>query len=96
MLDPRTHRRHRLRNAAQAVLVLGGMAVVLGGLAWLLVGAVGLLWALVLGAAVLALRPRVPPRWVLSMYRARPLPYAVAPERHRYVRALADRAPCPA
>jgi heat shock protein HtpX len=72
------------------------MATVLGGLAWLLFGAGGLLWALVLGGIVLALRPRVPPRWVLSMYGARPLPYAAAPELHRYVQALAGRAGLPA
>jgi heat shock protein HtpX len=96
VLDPRTHRRHRLRNAAQAVLLLGGMAMVLGGLAWLLVGVVGLLWALIFGGIVLALRPRVPPRWVLAMYGARPLPRGVAPELHRYVQALADRARLPA
>lgn len=96
MLDPRTHRRHRLRNAAQAVLLLGGMAAVLAGLAWLLFGAGGLLWALVLAGIVLALQPRVPPRWVLSMYGARPLPYAAAPELHRYVQALAARAGLPA
>jgi heat shock protein HtpX len=96
VLDPRTHRRHRLRNAAQAVLLLGGMAMVLGGLAWLLVGVVGLLGALIVGGVVLVVRPRVPPRWVLSMYGARLLPRAVAPELHRYVQALADRARLPA
>ncbi|HLU54787.1 MAG TPA: zinc metalloprotease HtpX [Pseudonocardia sp.] len=96
MLDPRTHRRHRIRNVAQAALLFGGMAVVLGGLALLLAGAIGVLWVLLAFAVVVALRPRVPPRWLLSMYGARPLPYAVAPELHHYVAALAQRAGLPA
>jgi heat shock protein HtpX len=96
VLDPRTHRRHRLRNAAQAALLLGGMVLVVAGVAWLLVGVAGLLWALVLGGAVLTLRPRIPGRWVLSTYGARPLPRTVAPDLHRYVHALADRAGLPA
>ncbi|MDQ3764917.1 MAG: zinc metalloprotease HtpX [Actinomycetota bacterium] len=92
MLDPRTRRRHKVRNAAQAVLLLGGMVAVVAVLAWLLFGMEGLLWALVIGIIVLTLRPHIPPQWVLSMYGARPLPHPVAPELHHYVRALADRA----
>src|SRR5690606_10154600 len=96
VLDPRTHRRHRIRNVAQAALLFGGMAVVLGGLALLLAGAIGVPRVLLAFAVVVALRPRVPPRWLLSMYGARPLPYAVAPELHHYVAALAQRAGLPA
>ncbi len=79
MLDPRTRRRRKVRNAAQAVLLLGGMVAVLAVLAWLLFGMAGLLWALLIGTVVLALRPNVAPQWVLSMYGAHPLPHAVAP-----------------
>ena len=92
MLDPRTRRRRKVRNAAQAALLLGGMVAILAVLAWLLFGMAGLLWALLIGTVVLALRPNVAPQWVLSMYGAHPLPHAVAPELHHYVRALADRA----
>jgi heat shock protein HtpX len=72
------------------------MVAVLAGLAWLLFGTAGLLWALVLGVIVVALRPRVSPGWVLSMYGACPFPPGVAPDLHRYVRALAVRAELPA
>jgi heat shock protein HtpX len=50
----------------------------------------------VAGVVVLALRPDVPPRMVLSLYGAQPLPPSVAPDLHRYVRALAERAGLPA
>lgn len=92
MLDPRTRRRRKVRNAAQAVLLLGGMVAVFAVLAWLLFGVAGLLWALVIGTVVLTLRPSIPPQWVLSMYGARPLPQVVAPDLHHYLRALTDRA----
>lgn len=95
MLDPRTRRRYQVRNAAQGVLLLGGMVLVLGVLAWVLFGAAGLVWVLAGGGMLAALQPRVPPHWVLSMYRARPLSPAAAPELHRYVRVLADRAGLP-
>ncbi len=95
VLDTRVQRRHRVRNVAQAVLLLGGMVGVLVGLAWLLFGPSGLLPAFILAAVLLALRPRLTPRRILGMYRARPIPPAAAPELHRYVQVLADRARLP-
>jgi heat shock protein HtpX len=96
VLDPATRQQQRLRNLAQAALLLGGMVVVLAGLAWLIFGTVGLLWALGLGALVLVLRPRISPQWLLSMYGAHPLPPAAAPQLYRYLAALAGRAGLPA
>jgi heat shock protein HtpX len=96
MIDGRARRRYKIRNAGQAVLLLGGMVVLLAALAWLIFGLRGLLVVLVFGAVAGALRPEVPSRWVLSAYGARPLPQAVAPQLHRYVRALAERAGLPA
>ena len=95
MLDQRAQRRYRLRNEVQTVLLFGGMAAVLGGLAWLLLGVVGLICVLAAVALALASRPRVPAGLVLSMYGARPLPPAAAPELHRFVRVLAERAGLP-
>ncbi|MGE3289108.1 MAG: zinc metalloprotease HtpX [Pseudonocardia sp.] len=92
MLDPHVRRRHRLRNAVQGFLLLGGMVAVLAALAWLLFGLVGLFAVAVVAAIVLATRPAVPAHWVLGMYGARPVPPAAAPELHRYVRILAERA----
>ncbi|OLT20751.1 hypothetical protein BJF78_09320 [Pseudonocardia sp. CNS-139] len=96
MLEPHLRRRHRIRNAAQAVLLLGGMVAVLAVLSWTLFGAIGLLWALGIAAVVLLLRPVPSPQLVLSMYRAQPLPPAVLPELHRFADVLAARAGLPA
>lgn len=92
MVDARTRRRYKIRNAAQAVLLLGGMVVLLAALAWLLLGLMGLLVVLAFGVVVGVLQPEVPSRWVLSAYGARRLPPAVAPQLHHYVRVLAGRA----
>ncbi|WP_214404881.1 zinc metalloprotease HtpX [Pseudonocardia lacus] len=96
MLDPRVRRRHRLRNAAQAVLLVGGMVAVLALLAWAFFGPVGLLVALLGAGAVLVLRPVPSPQLVLSMYRAREVPPSVLPDLHRFVRVLAQRGGLPA
>jgi heat shock protein HtpX len=92
MLDPGTLRRQRLRNVVQAVLLLGGLLVTAGLLTWLLFGPTGLLWALVVGALVGALRPRVPTRTLLSMYGAHPLSPGSAPGLIRIVQELSERA----
>ena len=92
MLDPQVRRRQRLRNVAQTGLLLGCLLAVAAGLAWLLLGAIGLIWTLVLGAVVLLLRPRIPPRVVLAVYRAQPVPRYVAPELHWMVDELSERA----
>lgn len=72
--------------------MLTGLAVVLGAVAWLLVGWEGLLWVLLTVVLLAALRPRVPTAWVLSMYRAEPLPRWAAPRLHAVVDVLAVRA----
>ncbi|HEV7187047.1 MAG TPA: zinc metalloprotease HtpX [Blastococcus sp.] len=92
MPDTTTQRRHQVRNVVQSALLLGCLPVLAAGLAWLLFGAQGLAWILVPGVVVLVFRPRVPARAVLAVYRARPLPYAVAPELHWMVQELAERA----
>lgn len=63
-----------------------------GGLAWVLFGPAGLLWALVIGALVAALRPRVPTRMLLSAYGAQPLGPSTAPGLMRMVQELSERA----
>jgi heat shock protein HtpX len=94
-LNETAQRRQQRRNLVQGVLLLGGMVLTLGLLAWLLFGGEGLLWAVVLSAGGLLLRPRMRPEWVLRMYRARPLPVAVAPNVHQMVQTLAARAGLP-
>lgn len=92
MLDPRTERRQRTRNVVQSTLLLGCLLLVVTGLGWSLFASAGLLWTLLLGVLVLALRPRVPPRPVLALYQAEPLPVGVAPQLHWMVAELASRA----
>jgi heat shock protein HtpX len=72
--------------------MLTGLAVVLGAVAWLLTGWAGLVWVLVSVLLMGARRPRVPIAWVLSMYRAQPLPRRAAPRLHEVVDVLAVRA----
>jgi len=95
VVDAAIPRRQHRRNVAQGFLLLGGMMAVLGVLAWLLLGPRGVVWVLVAGGVVGAVRPKVPPRWVLSMYGARPLPEAAAPELHQFTAILAQRARLP-
>jgi heat shock protein HtpX len=92
VLDERIRRRQRLRNGVQSALLLGGLVLVAAGLAWLLFGTIGLLWILLAGVVVAAVRPRVPTRSMLAMYGAQELPPAAAPELHHLVQALARRA----
>ena len=91
MLDTRMRRRQKLRNAAQGMLLFGGMLGLLALLAWVVFGPMGLVWVLLLGVFALALRPRVPPQWMLSMYGAQPLPEVAAPRLHHIVDVLAER-----
>lgn len=91
-LDLRARRRQRIRNALQGILLLGGMVMALAVLAWIVLGSSGLLWVLILGTIVIALQPRIPTQWTLSMYGARPLPPQASPELHRFVHVLARRA----
>lgn len=85
-------RHHRVRNLLEELLILSSFAVALGAIAGLLAGWVGLLSVLTAVVVVGALRPRVPTRWVLSMYQAQPLPRWVAPRLHETVDVLARRA----
>ncbi|MDH3473289.1 MAG: zinc metalloprotease HtpX [Rhodospirillales bacterium] len=91
-LDPARRRKHKLLNLLQSVVLLGGMAGLLALCAWPLVGFGGLLWILAGAALGLALSPRVSPRLLLAMYRARPLTPANFPEGFAVLRELSRRA----
>ncbi len=94
-IDLAAQRRHKLRNAAQALLLLGGMVGMLALCAWLVAGPAGIVWVLVGGLVALVMRPKVPTSWMLRMYGAQPLPLHAAPGLHRMVEALARRAGLP-
>jgi heat shock protein HtpX len=95
-LDPETARRHRVLNALHSVLLLGGMALILAACAWILAGIEGLVWALLLAVVTIALMPRVSPRLVLGMYRARPIGPHELPDLFAVLRELCRRADLPA
>jgi heat shock protein HtpX len=88
-------RRQRRRNRIQGLLLLGGMVLTLALCAWFIFGGDGVLWVVLFGVGALALRPRMRPDWVLRMYRARPLHPSAAPDLHRVVATLAQRAGLP-
>ena len=95
-LDVRDLRQQRRRNVLHGLALLAGMVGVLSVTAWLLAGSQGLVAVGVAGLVLLLLRPQVPTSVVLRMYGAVPLPARAAPELHRLVAALADRAGLPA
>lgn len=79
-LDPEAQRRHKLKNLIQSLLLLGGMGGLFALCGWLLLGFEGLVW-IVGGAALgLAFSPRLSPRMILSLYRARELAGVLAHE----------------
>lgn len=94
-LNRTEQRRHKLRNLAHSVLLLGGMVLLLSACTWLVFGGEGLVWALVGWAIALFISPRVSPRLVLEMYRARPILPQDLPVAFEILRELARRAGLP-
>ena len=90
------HRRHKLLNLAQSLLLLAGMLGIFAICAWAVWGADGILWALLGGGLGLLLTPTVAPEWVMRFYRARRLRPGDLPELQRLLERLAERAELPA
>ncbi len=86
---------HRLLNFVQTLLLIGGMMLLLGLTARLLFGDGAFLWTAGMVAVVLLLAPRLSPRIVMRLYRAKPLTVAQAPELVGAVAELAQRAALP-
>ncbi|MBI4183653.1 MAG: M48 family metalloprotease [Proteobacteria bacterium] len=75
-LDHGERRRHKLRNAVQSLLLMGGMVGLLALCTAAVTGGDGVFWVALGVALALYLSPRVSPRLVLAMYGAVPLrPY---------------------
>lgn len=92
MLSSERWLRHRLLNAVQSLLLIGGMAGLLMLLGYLLFGAAGVWSALLAAGLLLALNPSLSQQLVLRLYRARPLSPDQAPELHGLVDELSRRA----
>lgn len=86
-LDPARIARHRFLNAAQMLLVAGGLLVVLAIPAWVLAGGTGVLWVITLGLVAAWLGGNMPSRLVLAQAGASPLNRRQAPGLY----ALVDR-----
>lgn len=101
MLRPQSHlneaerRRHKAANVMQSLLLLGGMMAIAALCAWALFGTEGLLWGAIGGALALLLSPRVSPRVILPMYRARPITRRQLPDLVDVVERIAARAGLP-
>jgi heat shock protein HtpX len=72
-LDEAARRRHKLRNVAQSVILLGGMVLLLTVCLGSLLGAESVPWALAGAALGLFFSPRVPSQILLRLYRAKRL-----------------------
>ncbi|WP_296703716.1 zinc metalloprotease HtpX [Thiocapsa sp. UBA6158] len=84
--------RHKLRNNLQSLGLLALLALLLGSLAWV-IGGEPLLWGTLLGVLILAAaNPAIPPRLLMSLYRARPVRPGEAPGLYRLLDALSQRA----
>ncbi len=94
-IDPVVWHEHRLLNALQSLLFLGGMALLLGLLGWVIAGDGGVVVALGSVLVLAFLSPAVSPRLVIALYGARPLDEYEAPFLFRAARALSERAGLP-
>ncbi len=91
-MDPKVLLRHKLINALQSLLMLGGMAGILALLGWLLGGTDLMIWTLALALLLFILTPGISSRLVLRLYGARPLAPAETPQLHALVTELSRRA----
>jgi heat shock protein HtpX len=69
--DETARRAHKRRNFLHSVLLLAGLGAVLAVSAVLMWGWSGILWAGISIGLLLIIAPRVPPEFVMRMYRAR-------------------------
>jgi heat shock protein HtpX len=91
-LNERERRRHKRRNRAQSLLLLGGMVALLSACGWILSGPEGVVWALIAGSLSLLFSPRVSPGLVLRLYRARPIHPAELPSVYDLLARVCERA----
>ncbi len=86
---------HRIANALQSLLLLGGMVALLAVIADLVAGPDAIVWTLIGGAVLLLLAPRVSPRLILGLYGAREVSPREAPDLHALIAELSRRAELP-
>lgn len=94
-LDERQRRRHKLRNAAQSILLVGSLGLLAATIGWLLAGSLGVVWVAVLVGVMVAFSPTLSPKTILRLYGARRLDLGELPDLHAVVAVLAQRARLP-
>jgi heat shock protein HtpX len=77
------------------LLLLGGMVALLSACGWILAGPQGIVWALIAGGLSLLFSPRVSPKLVLRLYRARPLHPTELPAVYQVLTRVCERAGLP-
>lgn len=95
-LDQDMTARHNARNAFHTFILISGTALLAAAIAWTVYGPDGLIWAAVFGGIGIWTLGRVSPKMVLTLYKAKSLHRDEAPDLHRLVRELTDRANLPA
>jgi len=83
---------HRVQNDLHTILLIGGMAILLGLIGYLLFGKIGLLLLVVGGVVFVSAGPRVTPKLVLRMYKAKPVAVEEDTELFAIVEELSKRA----
>jgi len=83
---------HRVQNDLHTVLLIGGMAILLGLIGYLLFGAIGLVILVLGGIFFISAGPRVTPKLVLRMYKAKPVAVEQDTQLFAIVEALSKRA----
>ncbi|MFB6263559.1 MAG: zinc metalloprotease HtpX [Bradymonadaceae bacterium] len=83
---------HRLKNWLHSAVLILAMGAILALVGWFLAGMSGLLVAAGFGLLSALVSPRMSPKLMLRLYRARPVSRREAPGLYAMVRRLADRA----
>lgn len=84
---------YQLQNLIHSMLLLAGMFALLSFIGWLLMGVAGIFWSLGIVIFVIVSSRHLSPRFILYLYRARPLSPQQAPELYDILYQLANRAP---
>lgn len=82
---------HRVQNDLHTILLIGGMAILLGLIGYLLFGKIGLLVLVVGGILFVSAGPRIAPKLVLRMYKAKPVAVEQDTQLFAIVEALTKR-----
>ncbi len=97
MLPSHSHRRsHKIRNIVHSVILVTGLAALMSLCAWILWGANGVFWGLIGAVLSFVIGPKISPKMVMRLFRARRLNPAEAGQLTTVVETLSARANLPA